>query len=54
MNEDVNAMIQEELKGWSEAFDWALTNMDKPITEWPPGWVVVENTDIEKPKTSER
>lgn len=45
MNEDIHALIQEELKGLYESAEWFVANMGKKITEWPPGWVVVENTD---------
>jgi hypothetical protein len=45
MTEDINAMIQEQLKGWSEAYDWAMSSIGKESTEWPQGWEVVENTD---------
>ena len=47
MNEDVNARIQGELRWSMETMKWRreLIESGKPITEWPPGWVVVENTD---------
>ena len=45
MNEDVNAMIREQLRPSMEIMKWRQDTWNEPITEWPPGWVVVENTD---------
>jgi hypothetical protein len=39
---DNNTLIRGQLSDWSEAFDWAIENVNKKIIEWPPGWEVVD------------
>ena len=45
MNENINSLAKEQLKGWSDAYDWAMNNLGKTITQWPPGWEVIENLE---------
>ena len=39
---DNNTLIQGQLSDWSEAFDWAIENVNEKIIEWPLGWEVVD------------